>query len=103
MPTPFERMKDGTNYSWSIRAIRERWGLSTAGLGEELGVAKRTIQGWEAGRMPGRMALEQLRKLATRVSALDAGPKAVEPLPATTDPGLAEYLQRITNNEQPGN
>jgi DNA-binding transcriptional regulator YiaG len=71
VPTPFERAKDGTNYAGGVRAVRERWGLSTGELGEELGVARRTIEGWEAGRMPGRMAIKQMRELATRVRPLE--------------------------------
>jgi DNA-binding transcriptional regulator YiaG len=100
-PTVFERAKDGTNYAWSVRAVRERFGLSAAALGEEMGVSKRTVQGWEAGRMPGRMALEQLRKLATRLKPLGDDSPPLSAAPTVQDPDLANFVQRIINNEQP--
>ena len=71
VPTSFERAKDGTNYGRSIQAVRERFGLSTTELAKELGVAKRTVEGWEGGRMPSGPIIVLLQRLATRLKPLD--------------------------------
>ncbi len=40
------------NLSTEIRAARDRLSLSQVELAQKLGVSPRTVQGWEAGRVP---------------------------------------------------
>lgn len=50
---------DGTlmDYATGIKAIREKLSLSTQDLADECGVSRRTVEGWEQGRMPTTNAL----------------------------------------------
>lgn len=52
------------DYAPRIKAIRAKAGLSTQQLADELGVSRRTVEGWESGRMPSKLALRALAKLA---------------------------------------
>jgi hypothetical protein len=55
----------------TIRVMRERLGLSQQGLSDTLGVPKRTIEDWEAGRRrppqwAGRLVVEKMRSIERR-------------------------------------
>lgn len=54
------------DYTKGIRAVRATLSLSTGGLAELCGVSKRTVEGWEQGRLPGAAALNAM------ADALDA-------------------------------
>lgn len=40
------------DYAQGVKAVRCRLGLSTSQLGEACGASRRTVEGWEQGRMP---------------------------------------------------
>jgi ribosome-binding protein aMBF1 (putative translation factor) len=40
------------DYAPGIKAIRAKRGWSTQELADKCGVSRRTVEGWEAGRMP---------------------------------------------------
>ena len=52
------------DYAQGIKAIREKRGLNTQQLADEIGVSRRTVEGWESGRMPSTLALRALAPLA---------------------------------------
>lgn len=45
------------DYAPGIKAIREKLSLSTQDLADQCGVSRRTVEGWEQGRMPTTNAL----------------------------------------------
>lgn len=47
-----------------IRALRKSRNWSTRQLGEAVGVSHRTVEHWEQGRQPSRLALAALSRLA---------------------------------------
>lgn len=51
--------EDGSvmDYGPGIKAIREKLSLSTQDLADQCGVSRRTVEGWEQGRMPTTNAL----------------------------------------------
>jgi DNA-binding XRE family transcriptional regulator len=51
------------DYPDGIKAIRREKGWSTRDLGQLVGVSPRTVEGWEAGRMPSVIALRMLQKI----------------------------------------
>ncbi len=51
------------DYAPGIKVIRKKLGLTARELGEKLGVAERTVNGWEGGRMPDARCLNMLGKL----------------------------------------
>lgn len=57
------------NLSDEIRQARERASLSQVELAQRLGVAPRTVQGWEAGRIP---QPKHRRALTELLNALEA-------------------------------
>ena len=48
------------DYAPGIKAIRAQIGLSTDDLAAHCGVSRRTVEGWEQGRMPNAAALNVL-------------------------------------------
>ena len=52
------------DYGPGIKAIREKAGMTTQQLADEIGVSRRTVEGWESGRMPSTLALRALAPLA---------------------------------------
>ena len=58
---------DGDNnpldYVDGIKQFRQLNGWSTTDLAEKLGTSRRTVEGWEQGRMPSKMALKFMQKL----------------------------------------
>jgi transcriptional regulator with XRE-family HTH domain len=48
------------DYAPGIKAIRDQIGLSTQQLADHCGVSRRTVEGWEQGRMPTAAALNVL-------------------------------------------
>jgi transcriptional regulator with XRE-family HTH domain len=51
------------DYAPGIKAIREQIGLSTQQLANYCGVSRRTVEGWEQGRMPTAAALNVMAYL----------------------------------------
>ena len=52
------------DYGPGVKAIRDKAGLTTQQLGDAIGVSRRTVEGWESGRMPSTLALRALATLA---------------------------------------
>ena len=46
-----------------IKAVRAKLGLSTQDLAEQCNVSRRTVEGWEQGRMPDAAALNVMAQL----------------------------------------
>jgi DNA-binding transcriptional regulator YiaG len=51
------------DYAPGIKAIRDKAGLTTQALADLCGVSKRTVEGWEQGRMPTAAALNVMATL----------------------------------------
>lgn len=51
------------DYAAGIKAIRRRAGLTTQQLADACGVSRRTVEGWEQGRMPSAAALNVMATL----------------------------------------
>jgi len=51
------------DYAPGIKAIREKTGLTTQALAESCGVSRRTVEGWEQGRVPTAAALNVMATL----------------------------------------
>ena len=51
------------DYAPGIKAIRAKLSLSTDALAESCGVSRRTVEGWEMGRMPTAAALNVMAQL----------------------------------------
>lgn len=51
------------DYAPGIKAIRTKCGLSTQALADLCGVSRRTVEGWEQGRMPTAAALNVMADL----------------------------------------
>jgi DNA-binding transcriptional regulator YiaG len=51
------------DYAPGIKAIRAKTGMSTQQLAEAVGVSRRTVEGWEMGRMPSTLALRAMSAL----------------------------------------
>ena len=54
------------DYAPGIKALREKLGLSTGELAAACGVSRRTVEGWEQGRMPDAAALNVMAQLLSR-------------------------------------
>ena len=54
---------DVMDYAPGIKAVRSKLGLSTQGLAEKCNVSRRTVEGWEQGRMPDAAALNVMAQL----------------------------------------
>lgn len=52
-----------------IKAIRKGAGMSTQAFADLVGVSKRTVEGWESGRMPSRLAFWAMAQLIERKEA----------------------------------
>lgn len=51
------------DYAPGIKAIRDKAGLTTQALADLCGVSRRTVEGWEQGRMPTAAALNVMAAL----------------------------------------
>ena len=51
------------DYAPGIKAARGKLGLSTQDLADKCNVSRRTVEGWEQGRMPDAAALNVLEQL----------------------------------------
>jgi DNA-binding transcriptional regulator YiaG len=51
------------DYSPGIKAIRAKTGMTTQQLADAVGVSRRTVEGWEMGRMPSTLALRAISAL----------------------------------------
>ena len=59
----------------SVRALRERLGLTQRELADELGVRQQTVSEWETGMYrPRGASARMLRVVAERTARYDAGP-----------------------------
>lgn len=54
---------DVMNYALGIKAVRSKLGISTQDLAEKCNVSRRTVEGWEQGRMPDAAALNAMAQL----------------------------------------
>jgi DNA-binding transcriptional regulator YiaG len=54
------------NYWTGIKALRSKLGWSTQELADACGVSRRTVEGWESGRMPTVAALNVMAGLISR-------------------------------------
>ena len=54
---------DVVDYAPGIKAVRAKLGLSTQDLAEQCNVSRRTVEGWEQGRMPDAAALNVMAQL----------------------------------------
>jgi putative zinc finger/helix-turn-helix YgiT family protein len=60
------REQEGYLQPEEIRALRERWGLTQAQLEEALGLGKKTVVRWEAGRVLQQRAMDNLLRVMER-------------------------------------
>jgi len=51
------------DYATGIKAIRAKLGWTTQQLADTCGVSRRTVEGWESGRMPEAKALNVMAGL----------------------------------------
>lgn len=51
------------DYATGIKAIRDKAGLTTQALADLCGVSRRTVEGWEQGRMPTAASLNVMASL----------------------------------------
>lgn len=51
------------NYAPGIKALRAKLNLSTQDLADHCNVSRRTVEGWEQGRMPDAAALNVMAQL----------------------------------------
>lgn len=51
------------DYAPGIKAIRAKLDLSTQNLADKCGVSRRTVEGWEQGRLPTAAALNVMSDL----------------------------------------
>lgn len=51
------------DYADGLRRLRREKGWNTTKLAELLGVSRRTVEGWEQGRMPSKTALLLLQQI----------------------------------------
>jgi len=51
------------DYAPGIKSIRDKRGLTTQALADLCGVSRRTVEGWEQGRMPTAAALNVMSSL----------------------------------------
>jgi DNA-binding transcriptional regulator YiaG len=51
------------DYAPGIKAIRAHLGMTTQQLADAVGVSRRTVEGWEMGRMPSTLALRAMSAL----------------------------------------
>lgn len=63
MPVIIADHGDLVDYATGIKAIREVLGMSTQDLADRCGVSRRTVEGWEQGRMPTAAALNVMSTL----------------------------------------
>ena len=54
---------DVMDYAPGVKAIRAKLSMSTQQLADACGVSRRTVEGWESGRMPSTLALRALASL----------------------------------------
>ena len=54
---------DVMDYAPGIKAVRAKLSLSTQDLAEKCNVSRRTVEGWEQGRMPDVAALNVMAQL----------------------------------------
>ncbi len=52
-----------------LKEIMEKLGLNKSALAELLGVSVRTVEGWQAGRSPSRVAIRVLEGMSKRKAA----------------------------------
>lgn len=57
---------DVMDYALGIKLFREKLNLSTSELGSACNVSRRTVEGWEQGRMPDAAALNVMSALLKR-------------------------------------
>jgi DNA-binding XRE family transcriptional regulator len=62
------------DYAPGVKAVRSRLGISTTQLGEACGVSRRTVEGWEQGRMPTVAALNVMCDLLRKLPRSRRGP-----------------------------
>lgn len=57
--------EEGTllDYACGVKSIRMRLRWSTQQFADEIGVSRRTVEGWESGRMPSTLALRAMASL----------------------------------------
>lgn len=51
------------DYAPGIKAIRSKLSMTTQQLADACGVSRRTVEGWESGRLPSTLALRALASL----------------------------------------
>ena len=63
VPIFVDEKNNPLDYAPAIKQLRSDNGWSTTDLAEKLGKSRRTIEGWEQGRMPDKTALLLLQHL----------------------------------------
>lgn len=63
MPVILDDAGHVMDYAPGIKAIRAKLGWGTQQLADACGVSKRTVEGWEQGRMPSAAALNVMAAL----------------------------------------
>ena len=48
------------DYGPGVKAIRDMAGMTTQQLADAIGVSRRTVEGWEGGKMPSVLALRAM-------------------------------------------
>lgn len=102
LPTRFEADGEGS-YGRSVELIQERQGYATAEeFARAMGVSRRTVEGWKAGKKPSGMALKMLRQLAEDKPGEATTVAVTGPLPANARPGgvATDIFERLSEECQ---
>ena len=70
-------MSDGgevLDYADGIKAVRSKLEMTTQNLADACGVSKRTVEGWESGRMPTAAALNVMSSFLSGQNAKLSNP-----------------------------
>ena len=59
---------DLMHYGAGIKLVRSKLEISTTKLGEACGVSRRTVEGWEQGRLPNAAALNVMADLLVQLT-----------------------------------
>ena len=57
------------DYAEGVKAVRSELGLSTAEFAAKMGTSRRTVEGWEQGRLPSNTALLLMATFLPNVQA----------------------------------
>jgi putative zinc finger/helix-turn-helix YgiT family protein len=97
------RERQGFLQAEEIRALRERWGLTQAQLEDALGLGRKTVARWEAGRVLQQRSLDNLLRVIDRfpqVLTFLASKQSVEVPTVAAENGAAGEEVRLPRSLQ---